>query len=126
MTRPRSRPHRMTSRRNGPSGPRRVALGAAVVASIGLTAVGVAGAARRQPAPTEVERQVQREIDSMIDSGVPEDDPKVTMLEDQVDKLRRSARADPPREPGVDLRQRVADARAADRAADRARDRAVR
>jgi hypothetical protein len=116
----------MTSRRNGLSGPRRVALSAAVVASLGLTAVGVAGASRRQPAPTEVERQVQREIDSMIDSGVPEDHPKVEMLEAQVDELRRGARADPPKEPGVDLRQRVADARAADRAADLARDRAVR
>ncbi len=93
-----------------------MALGAAVVASIGLTAVGVASAARRQPAPTEAERQVQREIDAMIDSGVPADDPKVEMLEEQVDELRRSTRADPPKEPGVDLGQRVADAKAAEQA----------
>jgi hypothetical protein len=62
----------------------------------------------------------------MIDSGVPADDPKVEMLEAQVDELRRSTRANPPREPGVDLGRRVADAKAAEQAADRARDRAVR
>jgi hypothetical protein len=101
-------------------------LGAAVVASIGLTAVGVAGASRRQPAPTEAERQVQREIDAMIDSGVPADDAKVEMLEAQADELRRSTQADPPKEPGVDLGQRVAKAKAAEQAADRARDLAVR
>jgi hypothetical protein len=135
MTRRRARSHSPASRRGGrghPQGldglglPRRLALAAAMVASIGLTVAGVAGASRRQPAPTEMERQVQGEIDAMIESGVPEDDPKVEMLEDQVDELRRSDRADPPREPGVDLRQRVADARAAERAADRARDQAGR
>jgi hypothetical protein len=124
MTRRRA-PHTPASRhegRGGLGGPRRLALGAAIVASIGLTLVGVAGAARRQPEPTEVERQVQREIDRMIESGVPEDHPKVEMLEEQVDELRRGDRANPPTEPGVDLRQRVADAKAAERAADRARD----
>jgi hypothetical protein len=126
MTRRRTRPHRPTAPWHGLGGHRRLALGAAVVASIGLTAVGVAGATRRQPVPTEAERQVQREIDAMIDSGVPADDAKVEMLEEQVDELRRSTRADPPWEPGVDLGRRVADAKAAERAADQARDRAVR
>jgi hypothetical protein len=133
MTRRRARAHTPASRRDGHGHgfdalgrPRRLALGAAIVASIGLTAAGVAGAARRQPAPTEVERQVAREIDAMIASGVPEDDPKVEMLEDQLDELRRGDRADPPPEPGVDLRQRVADAKAAEQAADRARDQAGR
>jgi hypothetical protein len=97
-----------------------LALGAAIAASIGLTVSGVAGAARRQPAPIEVERQVQREIDAMIESGMPEDDPKVEMLEDQVDELRRGDRANPPKEPGVDLRRRVAEARAAERAQNQA------
>ena len=133
MTRLRARPHSPASRRDGRGrrrgldglgGPRRLALGAAIVTSIGLTVSGVAGAARRQPAPTEVERQVQREIDAMIHGGMPEDDPKVAMLEDQVDELRRGDRADPPKEPGVDLRRRVADAKAAERAA--ARDQAGR
>lgn len=126
MTRRRTRPHRPSAPRRGLGGHRRLALGAAVVASIGLTAVGVAGASRRQPAPTEAERQVQREIDAMIDSGVPADDAKVEMLEAQADELRRSTQVDPPKEPGVDLGQRVAKAKAAEQAADRARDLAVR
>jgi hypothetical protein len=126
MRRRRALPQRPATRRNGLGGHRRLALGAAVVASIGLTAVGVAGAARRHPTPTEPERQVQREIDAMIDNGVPEDDPKVEMLEDQLDELRRSAQADPPPEPGVNLGQRVADAKAAEKAANRARDHALR
>jgi hypothetical protein len=126
MTRRRTRPHRPTGPRRGLGGHRTLALGAAVVASIGLTAVGVAGATRRQPLPTEAERQVQREIDAMIDSGVPADDAKVEMLEEQVDELRRSTRADPPKEPGVDLGRRVADAKAAEQAAGRARERVVR
>jgi hypothetical protein len=126
MTRRRTRPHRPSAPRRGLGGHRRLALGAAVVASIGLTAVGVAGASRRQAAPTEAERQVQREIDAMIDSGVPADDAKVEMLEAQADELRRSTQADPPKEPGVDLGQRVAKAKAAEQAADRARDLAVR
>src|SRR5262245_4980336 len=135
MTRERARPHTPTShrggrgRRQGPDGlgrPRRLALGAAMVASIGLTLAGVAGAARRQPAPTDVERQVQREIDAMIESGAADDDPKVELLQDQLDELRRGDRANPPKEPGVDLRRRVAGAKAAERAADRARDQAGR
>ena len=117
MTRRRTRPHRPSAPRHRLSAQRRLALGAAVAASIGLTAVGVAGADRRQPAPTEAERQVQREIDAMIDSGVPADDPKVEMLEHQVNDLRRSTRANPSKEPGVDLGQRVADAKAAEQAA---------
>jgi hypothetical protein len=124
-TRRRARPHRRNVSRDGLGGHRRLALGAAVVASIGLTAVGVAGATRQQPAPTEAERQVRREIAAMIDSGVPADDPKVEMLEAQADELRRSTRANPPQEPGVDLGRRMADAKAADQA-DRAADRAVR
>ena len=126
MTRRRTRPHRPAPPRRRLVGHRRLAFGAAVVASIGLTAVGVAGASRRQPAPTEAERQVQREIDAMIDSGVSADDAKVEMLEAQVDELRRSTQADPPSEPRVDLGQRVAEAKAAEQAADRARDLAVR
>jgi hypothetical protein len=116
MTRRRTRPHRPTAPRRGLGGHRRLALGTAVVVSIGLTAVGVAGASRRQPTPTEAERQVQREIDAMIDSGVPADDAKVEMLEAQADELRRSTQADPPKEPGVDLGQRVAQAKAAEQA----------
>ena len=61
----------------------------------------------------------------MIDSGVPADDPKIEMLEAQADELRRSTRADPTLEPGVDLGRRVADAKAAESRV-RARDWAVR
>jgi hypothetical protein len=126
MTRRHARPGAGTSRRGGLSRQRHLALGVAVAAAVGLTAVGVAGAARRQPAPSEAERQIQREIDAMVDSGVPEDDPKVELLEGQVDELRRGSRANTAREPGIDLGRRVANAGAAEQAADRARERAVR
>jgi hypothetical protein len=126
MTRRLTQSHRVTTRRSGLSGHRRLALGVSVAAAFGLTAVGVASAARRQPAPSEAERQIQREIDAMVDSGVPEDDPKVELLEGQVEELRRGGRANTATEPGIDLGRRVANARAAEQAADRARERAVR
>jgi hypothetical protein len=125
MTRRHARPGRGTSR-SGLSRQHHLALGVAVAVTVGLTAVGVAGAARRQPAPSEAERQIQREIDAMVDSGVPEDDPKVELLEGQVEELRRGGRANTATEPGIDLGRRVANARAAEQAADRARERAVR
>ncbi|HET6664517.1 MAG TPA: hypothetical protein VFG94_09680 [Acidimicrobiales bacterium] len=121
MTRRHARPRSVTSHGGGGLGRhRRLALGAAVAVSIGLTAVGVAGAARRQPAPSEAERQIRGEIDAMLDSGVPEDDPKVALLEDQVEELRRGNRSNPPREPGIDLARRVADAKASAGVAGRA------
>jgi hypothetical protein len=112
MARRGTRPHRPTTRRNGLGRGRRLVLGAAIVATLGLTAVGIAGAARRQPEPTALERQIEREIAAMIDSGMSEDDPKVQMVEEQLHQVRRSDRADPPPEPGVDLGRRVADAKA--------------
>jgi hypothetical protein len=111
---------------SGLGGRRRLGLAAAIVAAIGLTVVGVAGADRSQPAPSEAERQIQGQIDAMVDSGIPEDDPKVELLEDQVEELQRGTRADPPPEPGVELGERVADAQAADKAADRAQQQATR
>src|ERR671919_517309 len=63
---------------------------------MGLTVVGVAEAKRGQPAPSEPERQIEDQIDAMVDSGIPENDPKVELLEDQVAELRRGTRADPP------------------------------
>jgi hypothetical protein len=104
--------------RRGLSGRHRLGLAAAVVATIGLTAVGVAGANGGQPGPSDAERQIQDQIDAMVDSGIHEDDPKVELLEDQLEELRRGTRADPPPEPGVDLADRVADAQAADKATD--------
>jgi hypothetical protein len=112
-------------RHRRPGRARRVALAAAIVATAGSTAIGVAGARREQPAPTPVERQLQEEIDTMVAAGVPEDDPKVELLRDQVEELRRGRRTNAPKEPGVDLRDVVADARAADRANRQAVDRAA-
>jgi hypothetical protein len=120
MTRRCGRPGRVTARRGGISRQRRLALGATVAASLGLTAVGVAGATRSQPSPSDAERQIRGEIEAMLDSGVPEDDPKVELLEDQVEELRRGSGAHPPREPGVDLGRRVAEARASAGVAGRA------
>lgn len=115
-----ARPRNVPGHGRGLSRPRRLALVAAVAASTGLTAVGIAGAARREPPPTEAERQIRGEIDAMLDSGVPENDPKVVLLEDQAEELRRSNRSNPPREPGIDLGRRVADARASEGVAGRA------
>src|SRR5919106_591975 len=92
-------PRRPRPHNTGPpslSGHRRLALAAAVVATMGLTVVGVAEAKRGQPAPSEPERQIEDQIDAMVDSGIPENDPKVELLEDQVAELRRGTRADPP------------------------------
>jgi hypothetical protein len=116
---------RATGRKGGMSRGRRAALAAAVVATAGLTAIGVAGAGRQQPAPTALEQQLQDEIDAMVAAGLPEDDPKVQLLEDQVEDLRRGRGIRPPKEPGVDLGDLVADARAADNASRRAAERAA-
>ncbi|HYZ98352.1 MAG TPA: hypothetical protein VE575_06350 [Acidimicrobiales bacterium] len=112
----RARPTPRTTRPRGYRG----ALVLAVGAAIGLTAIGVAGAARRQPEPPPLQRQIEDEIDAMVDAGVPADSPKVELLEEQVDELQRGNRATPRPEPGVDLGERVAEARAAERAEERA------
>ncbi len=52
----------------------------------------------------------------MVASGVPDDDPKVELLEDQLTDLRNGSRANPPKEPGVDLEELVDDANAAETA----------
>jgi hypothetical protein len=116
MARPQGRA-RTARRRQGPArSRRRGGLLIACAATVGLSALGIAGAARRQPAPTEAERQVQREIDAMVASGVPDDDPKVELLEDQLTDLRNGSRANPPKEPGVDLEELVDDAKTAETA----------
>jgi hypothetical protein len=90
------------------------------LAAVGLAGVGIAGAARHRPAPVPVEREVQSEIDAMIASGAPAHDPKVELLRDQLAELRRGSHTTPPKEPGVDLGQLVADALAAEADAARA------
>jgi hypothetical protein len=125
-TRRRSRPRSVVEHQAGLSGHRRLGLAAAIVATVGLTIVGVAGATRRQPPPSDVERQIRSEIDAMVDSGMSEDDPKIELLEEQADELRRGSRTDPPREPGIDLAERMNAAKAAEQAAEQARDQAIR
>lgn len=89
-----------------------VALAAAIVA-VGLTAAGVADAARRQPRPSDGELMIEAEIDAMLDRGMSADDPKVVMLEDAADELRAGSASPPPREPEVDTGRQLADAKAA-------------
>jgi hypothetical protein len=89
----------------------RIAVLVAGVATVALTAVGVAGASGRQPAPVGVEQQLEGEIDAMVASGMAEDDPKVELLEAQLAELRRGTRVHAPKEPGVDLAERVAGAK---------------
>lgn len=117
----RARPH--PARRDRRPRPRRWRLGlaGAVAATVGLTALGVAGASRRQPEPPPLADDIEGEIAGLIDAGVPPDDPKIRLLEEQVEELRRGSGVTPPREPGVDLGARVAEARAAERGRERAR-----
>jgi hypothetical protein len=53
-----------------------------------------------RPAGIEV---LEGEIDAMVDAGLPEGDPKLEMLQDELAELRQGLRVNPPREPGVDL-----------------------
>ncbi|HEX8802943.1 MAG TPA: hypothetical protein VF743_02080, partial [Acidimicrobiales bacterium] len=67
---------------------RRPVVRATLVAATALGAALVAGAAdassRRQPVPGAVER-LQDEVDAMVEAGVPADDPKVEMMQEEVD-----------------------------------------
>jgi hypothetical protein len=80
--------------------------GAVLAAALVLTAVGAsaaASAALSEPAPTPIEEQLQAQIDGMVAGGMAADDPKVRLLQEQLDQLRAGASAEAPPEPGVDI-----------------------
>lgn len=72
-------------------------------AALALTAVAAsaaASAALSEPPDPPPAQRMRDEIDDMVAAGVPEDDPKVEMLEDAVEELG-SADPSPPRDPGA-------------------------
>jgi hypothetical protein len=78
-----------------------VLLSALVLAAVAASAA--ASAALGQDPPTEVERRLEAEIEGMVDSGVPPDDPKVEMLEDEAAAIGDGDGEAARREPGVDI-----------------------
>lgn len=102
----------------GPRGStrRRVLLAALVL--VAVAASSAASAALSEPPPVEMEQQLRDEIDAMVASGVPADNPKVEMLEDALDRLEQGAGEPARPEPGVDTGRVLADARSAEAAED--------
>ena len=84
-------------------------------AALALTAVAgsaAASAALSEPPEPPPAQRMRDEIDDMIAAGVPEDDPKVEMLEEAVEELE-GADASPPRDPGAaDVADQIAAAEA--------------
>lgn len=104
-----------------PSGQRRHRTrgrGAVLVAALALAAVSASAAASAalsdEQVPVPAEQQLQAEIDGMIEAGLPEDDPKVEMVEDQLEALEDGARVPARRERGVDTGALLAEAETAD------------
>ena len=92
--------------------------GAALVAALALAAVSASAAASaalsdEQP-PVEAEQQLRAEIEGMIEAGLAPDDPKVEMVEDQLEALEDGAGVPARRERGVDTGAMLAEAEAAD------------
>lgn len=80
-----------------------LALASAAGAVLGVTTLSGAGPddpRDERPAGIEV---LEAELAALTDAGVPEGDPKLEMLQDDLVELREGLRADAPREPGVDL-----------------------
>lgn len=89
-----------------PTGGRSRRRGAVLAAVLVLSAVGAsaaASAALSEPVPTPIEEQLRAQIDGMVAAGMPADDPKVRLLEEQLEQLRAGASAEAPPEPGVDI-----------------------
>src|SRR5262245_8284626 len=79
-----------------------VLFAAVLVAAVGASAAASATLGNSSAsAPTGVERQLQDEIDALRASGLPADDPKVVMLQHNLDQLR--APSHPRRESQVDV-----------------------
>ena len=93
---------------------------AAALLLTAVTASGAASAALTEPPDPPPAQQLREEIDAMVAAGVPEDDPKVEMLEAVADDLA-DADPTPPRDPGAaGVADKIAAAEAVDAAGDRA------
>lgn len=103
---------RRTSRRGrGPL------LGAALLFTA-VVASAAASASLSEEAPVPAEEEMQAEIDAMVDAGMSPDDPKVEMLEQELDELEAGGDQAPPPEPGVDVEALLEQAEAAEAAED--------
>ena len=92
--------------------------GAVLLAALVLAAVGASAAAAAtlsEPPPIEVEQQLQAEIDGMVEAGLDEDDPKVEMVEEELEAIQEGI-GEPARERGVDTGAALAEAAEDDRA----------
>jgi hypothetical protein len=85
---------------------------AVVAAAFGASAV--ASATLSQPAPVPAEQQLQDEIDELIASGLPADDPKVEMLRDDLAALKAGRTATTSAAMNRRAGNALADARTAD------------
>jgi hypothetical protein len=95
--------------------------GALLLAALVLAAAAVSSAATAalsEPPPVPAAQELRAEIEAMVASGVDPNDPKITMLEEQLAELEAGARTRPPRERGVDVAATLEAARAAERAED--------
>lgn len=88
-----------THRTTGSPGRGAVLFAALVLAAVGASAA--AAATLSEPPPIEVERQLEAEIDGMVEAGLDEDDPKVEMVEEQLEAIEEGV-GEPARERGVD------------------------
>jgi hypothetical protein len=103
-----------TTRKRRPT--RSTILLAALVAT-GVAASAAASAALSgQQAPTPIEAQLQAEIDGMREAGLPADDPKVLMLEEDLDELRAASQRRPRRDRQADVGALLAEGQADDAA----------
>ncbi len=98
------RPRAARVRTLGPKALLPAVLLAAVAASSAVSA------SLAEPPVSDVEQQLDAEIEGMVDAGVPADDPKVEMLEEQLDELADGNGAPARREPGVDTGARLTEA----------------
>jgi hypothetical protein len=88
---------------------RPILLPALVLAAVGASAA--ASASLAEPPASEMELQLDDELEGMADNGVPADDPKMGLLEEQRDELADGRGVPARREPGVDTAARLEEAR---------------
>jgi hypothetical protein len=75
-----------------------------------VAAASAVSASLAEPPASDVEQQLGAEIEGMVDAGMPADDPKVELLEEQHDALAAGNGRPARREPGVDTGARLAEA----------------
>ena len=75
-----------------------------------MGASAAASASLAEPPASEMELQLDAELEGMAENGVPADDPKMELLEEQRDEIVEGTGAPARREPGVDTAARLEEA----------------